>query len=82
MSNCYYHEISISFRDWLYVYVCYCFRFLELRVSLTVNVIRIEAPEQAQCFRFNVEVGTSADCHMIYVHIITSDCLLVVYIPH
>ncbi|CAI7993502.1 Mucolipin-1 [Geodia barretti] len=31
-------------------------KFLELRVRLPVNVIRIEAPQQAECFRFNVQI--------------------------
>ena len=33
----------------------YC-RFLEMRVKMPVNVIRIEAPQQAECFRFNIQV--------------------------
>lgn len=31
-------------------------RFVKLHVELPVNVIRIEAPQKAECYRFNVAV--------------------------
>lgn len=34
----------------------YIHRFVKLHVELPINVIRIEAPQKAECYRFDITV--------------------------
>lgn len=44
-----------------FLYMC---RFVKLHVEFPINVIRIEAPQKAQCYRFNIAVCDMCLSHM------------------
>lgn len=51
-------------------------RFVKLHVEFPINVIRIEAPQKAKCYRFDIAVCDMCLSHM-YSQVISHD-----YMPH